>query len=166
MVSNNMFENKHFLHFEFESIFFTMKLPTITILIFTIIILLDIVNGILYNNHGRTLREKCLPKKKHRTVYETYPVYKNVPVYKYEKYPVEVPVKVPVYISMKKPYEPSRSRRYGQNDHYDHEYHGSDMIRGNYGRRFGQLGFGEQFPSGRYRFNSNQYDDSDYRKKA
>lgn len=143
-----------------------MKLPTITILIFTIIILLDIVNGILYNNHRRTLREKCLPKKKHRTVYETYPVYKNVPVYRYEKYPVEVPVKVPVHISMKKPYEPSRSRRYGQNDHFDHEYHGGDMIRGNYGRRFGQLGFGEQLPSGRYRFNSNQYDDSDYRKKA
>ncbi|KAH9420628.1 hypothetical protein DERP_001056 [Dermatophagoides pteronyssinus] len=158
-----------------------MELRKFTVLIF-IIAVLDLVSGALFkhNDHyHRSLNEKCPPNKKQRIIYEPYPIYRKVPVYKYEKYPVEIPVKVPVYIKTKKPYEPIRSF-YGRgltgssnrNSRYDHEYtnnnNGNDYIRGNHGRRFGQLGFGEQNPenySGMIgRFNQNQYDDSDYRK--
>lgn len=138
-------------------------------------------------NKSSGCRKSKLLVKRQVPVYQPYDVYRQRPVYRYEKYPVEVPVRVPVYVNLRRPFSAIGNK-------YDHEYHADTSRRsysGNgrhltdygrhydrrtgYGRQgyFGQTGIGRFFGNlfgglGGYRLGRgsrpNNYDDSQAKK--
>lgn len=165
-----------------------MYFNKVQILSVFVIVLAQLTLAADVNKSSGCRRSKLLVKRQ-VPVYQPYDVYQKRPVYRYEKYPVEVPVRVPVYVNLKRPYSAAGNK-------YDHEYHadtsrrsylGNDRTYGrhltDYGRHdrrtrygqgyFGRTGIGRFFGNlfgglGGYRYGRgsrpNNYDDSQAKK--